>query len=301
VIVETTSGTFGLALAMQCALMRRPFVMVSDPVIDAGLRRRLADLGAEMEICEQPAPVGGFQQARLHRLAEVMAAQPDSFCPRQYSNPDNPASYSIVADHLRANLGSIGCLVGPVGSGGSMCGTVSRLRETGPGIQAIGVDTQQSVLFGARHGPRELRGLGNSLLPANLDHRIFDEVHWINAAEAYASTRQLHREHALFHGPTSGAAYRVGRWWAERHPGQRCVVMLPDEGYRYLETVYDDDWIAGRDHLPPAMVPARVRHPLLAGPSWSYYPWARQSLQQVLARQPLRDLAGSHHAGEIAS
>src|SRR5690349_14407119 len=89
-IVETTSGTFGLALAMQAALMNRPLTLVSDPVIDANLYRRLTDLGARVDICAEPAETGGFQEARLKRLAEIRAEHPDSFCPEQYSNPENP-------------------------------------------------------------------------------------------------------------------------------------------------------------------------------------------------------------------
>ncbi len=91
VVVETTSGTFGLALAMQCALMERELILVSDPAIDPHLYRRLTDLGARVEICPEPAAVGGFQEARLRRLAEIRAELPDTFCPEQYSNPDNPA------------------------------------------------------------------------------------------------------------------------------------------------------------------------------------------------------------------
>jgi cysteine synthase A len=233
VVVETTSGTFGLALAMQAALTRRKLILVSDPAIDSNLYRRLTDLGARVEICPEPAPVGGYQTARLNRLAEIRAELPDTFCPEQYSNPDNPRSYAPVAEQLERTLGTVDCLVGPVGSGGSMCGTTRALRATTPHTTAIGVDTHRSVLFGQPDGRRELRGLGNSLWPANLDHGVFDEVHWLSAAEAYASTRALHARHALFQGPTSGAAYRVARWWAAHHPDRTCVVMLPDEGYRY--------------------------------------------------------------------
>lgn len=285
-IAETTSGTFGLALAMQAALMRRRLVLVGDPVIDAALRRRLADLGAEVIICPQPAPAGGYQRARLDRLDEVLRSNPDSFCPEQYSNPDNPAAYDIVADHLEQALGQIDCVVGPVGSGGSMCGTVRALRSFQPGLAAVGVDTHHSVLFGQSDGPRAVRGLGNSLLPANLDHAVFDEVHWCTPAEVYAATRRLHRDHALFQGPTSGAAYLVARWWAAHHPEATCVVMLPDEGYRYQDTIYDDEWLSaigvGAGSL--AAEPTEVGAPVAAD-HWAWMRWARRSLDEVVAAE----------------
>lgn len=288
VIVETTSGTFGLALAMQSALMRRRFIAVSDPVIDANLCRRLTDLGARVEICERPMALGGYQEARLRRLARLRTEYPDSFCPEQYTNPDNPASYAIVAEHLDRTLGKVDCVIGPVGSGGSMCGTVRALRSAQDDVQALAVDTHHSMLFGPADGPRTLRGLGNSLMPANLDHSVFDEVHWSTAAEAYAATRDLHRTHALFQGPTSGAAYGVARWWAGRHPDARCVVMLPDEGYRYQETVYDDGWLATHGFAAQACArtPVRVPDPTRPGAGWSWFGWGRRSYRDAVGCAP---------------
>jgi cysteine synthase A len=287
VIVETTSGTFGLALAMQAVHLRRKLILVSDPVIDQRLYRRLTDLGAVVERvgAEAGDRPGGYQAARLDRLAEIQAGQPDSFCPEQYRNPDNPRSYAAVAELLVEALGQVDCLVGPVGSGGSMCGTSTALRAVLPDCQAVGVDTPASVLFGQPAGHRELRGLGMSMLPANLDHRVFDSVHWCDAPTAYAATRQLHQRHALFMGPTSGAAYLAARWWAAAHPDALTVVMLPDEGYRYQDTVYDDEWLAGHGGLgqPLPEHPTELDHPAQPAGAWSRYQWARRGYHQVVA------------------
>ncbi|MGP3953685.1 cysteine synthase family protein [Streptomyces sp. 7N604] len=282
VIVETTSGTFGLALAMQAALMERKLILVSDPAIDANLHRRLEDLGASVEICPEPAPVGGFQEARLRRLAEVRAEYPGSLCPEQYSNPDNPRSYGVVAEQLAQSLGQVDCVVGPVGSGGSMCGTINGLREHTPHTRAIGVDTHRSVLFGHPDGPRSLRGLGNSLWPANLDHTVFDDVHWCTAAEAYAATRRLHAQHALFQGPTSGAAYLAAHWYAQHHPDELCVVILPDEGYRYQATVYSDAWLADNGYATAQPEePVRITAVDQAGDRWCHLDWGRRAYDEV--------------------
>jgi cysteine synthase len=277
-IVETTSGTFGLALAMETALLGCRLVLVSDPVMDERLRRRLADLGADVVICHEPDEVGGFQGVRLRKLAEIRDRHPGSFCPEQYSNPGNPGAYRIVAEHLIKSLEQVDCLIGPVGSGGSMCGTVRHLRLYGHDVRAVGVDTPGSVLFGQPDRARPLRGLGNSLLPPNLDHRVFDEVHWCTAGEAFAATRALHRRHALFHGPTSGAAYQVGRWWSARHPDARCVIMLPDEGHRYQDTVYNDSWLTANGFTPAALpaAPQRLSSPDEEIDQWGWFSWERR-------------------------
>ncbi|MER7004754.1 cysteine synthase family protein [Dactylosporangium sp. NPDC000555] len=290
VIVETTSGTFGLALAMQGVHLDRRVILVSDPVIDERLYRRLSDLGATVLRVPEGAGErpGGYQAARLELLARVRAEHPATFCPEQYTNPDNPRAYAVAAEHILDTLGPVDCLVGPVGSGGSMCGTATRLRADAPHCQAIGVDTFASVLFGQPDGHRELRGLGMSLMPGNLDHRVFDHVHWCSAPVAYAATRQLHQRHALFMGPTSGAAYVVARWHARRNPGARTVVMLPDEGYRYQDTVYDDGWLAA--HHAGVTVPEEpfaVDHPHAARPPWATFAWARRSAAEVAAGEPV--------------
>jgi cysteine synthase A len=281
IIVETTSGTFGLALAMQGVHLDRRVILVSDPVIDERLYRRLTDLGAVVD--RVPASAGsvpgGFQAARLARLAEIRAEHERTFCPEQYSNPDNPRSYAAVAELMLESLGQVDCVVGPVGSGGSMTGTVTYLRSVLPECHAIGVDTFNSILFGQPDGHRELRGLGMSLMPANLDHRIFDDVHWLTASAAYQATRQLHQRHALFAGPTSGAAYLAARWWAQANPSALTVAMLPDEGYRYQDTVYDDDWLKAGGHLdePLPGAPVVFDDPTRGGVPWATHKWGRRA------------------------
>lgn len=292
VVIETTSGTFGLALAMECSLRGHPLVLVSDPAVDPALRRRLRDLRAQVVIVERPAPVGGLQQARLDRMVELRARHPRHFLPSQYANPDNPDAYRVLGEALTATIGPVDCLVGPVGSGGSMCGTASALRCSGHDVVAVAVDTPGSVLFGQHDAPRRVRGLGNSLMPPNLDHTTFDEVHWVSDRGAFAATRALHRHHALFMGPTSGASWLVARWWARTHPDATVVALLPDEGHRYSDTVYDDAWLhrqglflrghpgaRGMRRLPTR--PYEVTRPGDAGPEWSRLAWGRRRYDQV--------------------
>jgi cysteine synthase A len=136
-----------------------------------------------------------------------------------------------------------------------------------------------------------LRGLGNSLMPPNVDHTTFDWVHWVGAAEAFRATRELHREHMLYMGPTSGAAYLVADWWARTHPDSLTAVMLPDEGYRYQETVYDDEWLQAKglklDRLPRQ--PIDWDHPHDGSDPWSCYRWNRRTLADVM-QAPVAEL-----------
>lgn len=287
VIIETTSGTFGLALAILSALRGYRLIIVSDPVIDEPLKRRLEDLGAVVDIVQDPAPIGGYQQSRLDRVAELGKQYPDHFWPSQYENPDNPGAYAHLAEFLEEALGEVDALVGTVGSGGSMCGTATALRKSFPHLYAVGVDTHGSVLFGGKDEKRLLRGLGNSLMPKNLDHTVFDEVHWVSSAEAFHATRQLHRRHGLFMGGTSGAAYMVAKWYAERNPDQAVVCMLPDEGHRYQDTIYSEAWLQEKDVWLPGLPdePKLVEHRDECDGEWGRMLWGRHPYVDVIGEE----------------
>jgi len=294
-VIETTSGTFGLALAILCNLKGYRLILVSDPAIDRPLRLRLEDLGATVEIVSTPAAVGGYQRARLERMARLQAENPAHFWPSQYHTVHNWGAYAPLAAMLVERLGRVDCLVGTVGSGGSMTGTGRYLRNLWPQMRCLGVDTFGSVLFGQPEGPRALRGLGNSIMPTVLDHRTFDEVHWVSAAAAFRATRQLHGRHSLYAGATSGAAYLVARRHALAHPEQTVVVLCPDEGVRYASTIYSDDYLRQQGHwLDSVELPAepmKVAHPVEARPHWACLDWGRRSYEEVLGRPFAREAA----------
>lgn len=283
-IVETSSGTMALGLAIACRMTGQRLTIVTDRACGPALRVRLEELGARVEIMQNPAAVGGYQRARLDRVQQILAANRGSWWLNQYDNPGNPGAYGSLAAQLVESLGQIDCLVGSVGSGGSVCGASHFLRSLFPSLYVVGVDTFQSVLFGQPDGSRTLRGLGNSILPKNLDHTAFDEVHWVSAAEAYFATRLLHRRTTLYRGGTSGATWIAARYWARRHPDARVVCIFPDEGHRYADSIYDDNYLATEgltlEALPES--PRIVKDPRLAGPAWSAMAWKRRTLDEVL-------------------
>lgn len=282
-VVESTSGTFGLALALLAPYFGFKVTLVSDPIIDAYLLKRFTDMGVNLVIVEKK-PGEGPQVARLNKVKQIMEGRDDVFWTNQYHNPHNADAYAALADSLYDRLGEFDVLVGTVGTGGSICGTARRLRKIMPNLKVIGVDTHHSVVFGQPDGERTLRGLGNSLVPHNVAHHLFDEVHWVSAAEGYQATRLLHRNSGLFRGGTSGAAYMVADWVAQQNPKQRVVTIFPDDGYRYQSTIYDDNWLQQipnwAEHLPEA--PELILHPTVVTKRWSYYPWRRRTLAEVM-------------------
>lgn len=240
-IVESSSGTMALGVALVGRALGHPVHIVTDPRIDSTTLAKLRALGCEVHIVSAMS-ANGWQSARLERLAALLADSPDAFWPRQYSNPDNPGAYRELALELLTDLGRVDVLVGSVGSGGSLTGTARALRQKMPNLHVVGVDCVGSLLFDQPDEPTRLQsGLGNSLMPPNLDRRAIDEVHWLNDHEAFAATRALAAEQQIFAGNTSGSVYRVLTDVAARAPaGTRIVGILPDRGDRYTDTVYSD-------------------------------------------------------------
>ncbi|WP_233284779.1 MULTISPECIES: PLP-dependent cysteine synthase family protein [Agrobacterium] len=280
-IVETSSGTFAMALAMLSVERGYMLTIVSaTSLMDASFRERLEQLGASVVLVEDEGRTGN-QGGRLAELHRILDSSPDAFWPQQYDNPDNPAAYSRLAEILTEKIGRIDCLVGCVGSGGSLCGTATYLGALFPALRTIAVDTHNSVLFGHEAGPRLLRGLGNSIVPKNLDHALIDEVHWIGAFPAFTAARDLYRQHAMFIGPTSGAAHLVADWYARTHPEETVAVILPDEGYRYQSSVYSDDWLKSLEGWPSVRrnVPSELSHIAPASEDeWTRIGWSRRRL-----------------------
>jgi len=240
-IIESSSGTMALGIGLVGIALGHDVHIVTDPRIDAVTLAKLRALGCHVHVVEAMSGQG-WQSARLELLDQLIADLPGAFWPQQYSNPDNPGAYRLLAEEIADDLGQIDVLVGSVGSGGSLCGTARALRGTLPDLTVVGVDAVGSVLFGQPDLPGRLQsGLGNSLLPKNLDRRLIDEVHWLNDAEAFESTRALARQQQIFAGNTSGSVYRVLCDLAARaEPGTRIVGIFPDRGDRYADTIYDD-------------------------------------------------------------
>ncbi|MFV8133046.1 pyridoxal-phosphate dependent enzyme [Streptomyces syringium] len=274
-IIESSSGTMALGVALVGRSLGHAVHIVTDPRIDPITLAKLRALGCEVHIVEAMTS-HGWQSARLERLEELMRDLPGAFWPQQYTNPDNPGAYRTLAEELLRDLGGFDVLVGATGSGGSLCGSARALKESLPGLRVVGVDCVGSALFGQPDVPQRLQsGLGNSLLPKNLDRSLIDEVHWLNDHEAFAAAWDLAREQQIFAGNTSGSVYRVlGSLAATAAPGTRVVGIFPDRGDRYADTVYSDEHWARHDlsELPTAPAPRAVR-PGDTALTWSHMPF----------------------------
>jgi cysteine synthase len=242
-VIESTSGTLGLGLALAGTVFQHPVTLVTDPGMEPIIQRLLRAHGARVDIVAEPHPVGGWQQARRDRVRELLERHPGAYCPDQYHNPDNVDAYEGLALELAGQLGRIDVLVCSVGTGGHSAGVSRVLRRFFPDVRLVGVDATGSTIFGQPARPRLMRGLGSSIHPRNVAHDAFDEVHWVAPAEAVWACRTLAAERYATGGWSVGAVALVASWLARTEPSHvRVAAVFPDGPGRYFDTVYNDDY-----------------------------------------------------------
>jgi S-sulfo-L-cysteine synthase (3-phospho-L-serine-dependent) len=264
-IVESSSGTFALGLALAGIGLGHPVTIVHEPLLEPMLRYLLQAYGVHLECVTEPHPTGGWTEARRERVRQLCATIPGAYWPNQYDNPDGADAYTGLAEELLAQFAWIDVLVCSVGTGGHSAGVARRLRQRWPDLRVIGVDAAGSVTFGQSGRRGVMRGLGNSIFPRNVAYEQFDEVHWVTDGEAVQVCRQLARQVGVTGGWSVGCVALVARWAAQTAPADATVVTIfPDGPERYWNTVFDDGFCAehGLLDVEPAAEPEEIASPL---------------------------------------
>ena len=250
-LVESSSGNFGVAVAMVARLYGLRFTCVVDPMASAANIAIIEALGADVERVEEPAEVGGFLAARLARVKEIVAGTPDAVWINQYANNRNwLAHYHGIGDELANDLVlPPTVLVAPVSTTGSILGCARRLREHAPDLRVVAVDAVGSMIFSGDQasppGTRELPGAGSSRVPELHSPAEIDEVVYVDDATAAEACRELLLTEAIFAGGSTGSVVAAVRQIIPslERPA-RVVALFPDRGDRYLDRIYDDEWLA---------------------------------------------------------
>ena len=237
-IVEATSGNTGIALAFVCAARGYDLVLTLPQGMSREREGLLRLYGAQVQVTES---LGGMNEAVA--AAQALARDPDAWLPDQFSNPANPEAHRrSTGPEIWADLdGRVDYLVAGVGTGGTITGAGSFLKERNPDLKVIAVEPAASpVLSGGTPGPHKIQGIGAGFVPPVLDAALLDEIIQIDDEDAIETARLVARREGVLAGISCGAALSGALQVAARDEarGARIVVVLPDSGERYVSTPF---------------------------------------------------------------
>jgi cysteine synthase A len=241
VLVEPTSGNTGIALAFACAAKGYRLILTMPDSMSLERRKMLLLLGAELEL----TPASQGMRGAIARAEEITRSLPDAFIPQQFQNPANPEIHrrTTAEEIWRDTDGAVDVVVSGVGTGGTLTGVGSVLKQRKPGLRMIAVEPEDSaVLSGGPPGSHKIQGIGAGFVPQILDTSLIDEVVRIGNDTAFETARRAARLEALAVGISSGAALAAALEIGARPAmaGKTIVTILPSGAERYLSTALFD-------------------------------------------------------------
>lgn len=237
IIIEPTSGNTGIGLASVAAARGYHVVIVMPETMSVERRALMKAYGAELVL--SPGATG--MTGAIQKANELAKENPNSFIPSQFSNPSNPkAHYETTGPEIWEDTdGAVDVFVAGVGTGGTLTGTGTYLKEKNKDIKIIGVEPATSpVLTTGKGGPHKIQGIGAGFVPDVLNQDIYDEVITVENDDAFTYGKLVGQKEGVLVGISSGAALKAAIELSKReeYEGKNIVVLFPDTGDRYLST-----------------------------------------------------------------
>jgi 2,3-diaminopropionate biosynthesis protein SbnA len=249
-VIESSSGNMGIGLAQACAYFGLRFICVVDPKTAIQNIHLIEAYGAEVDIITEPDPVTGeFLPARIQRVQTLLHLIPNSYWPDQYSNVYNArAHYRTMHEIVAALGGRVDYLFCSTSTCGTLRGCAEYIRANNLGTKVFAVDAEGSVIFGGLPKKRLIPGHGAARQPGLYQDGLAERCIRISDLDCVIGCRRLLRREAIMAGGSSGGVLMaVERIKDDIPQGAVCVVLFPDRGERYLDTIYSDVWV--REHF----------------------------------------------------
>lgn len=234
IIVEPTSGNTGIGIALVGRLKGYKVRIVMPENMSIERKKLIQTLGAELILTASEDGIKGS----VDYVEEMAAKDPNVVVPQQFENPDNPRiHYEETAHELwRQMRGEVASFVAGVGSGGTLQGVGTFLKEHNENIRIVAVEPKDvSAILGHEPGLHQIQGIGDGFIPDILDVSMVDEVVEVTDEDAIETTRQLGKDYGLMVGISSGANVWAARQLSRKHKGN-VTTVLPDRAERYFST-----------------------------------------------------------------
>lgn len=244
-VVESSSGNMAIGLAQVCHYYGLNLIVVVDPKINSHTLKVLQTYGVQIEKVTSSDESGNYLNARLRRVQKLIKEIPGSYWPNQYANKQNPAAhYYTMAEIADDMLKPPDYLFASTSTCGTIMGCANYIKEQQLSTNIVAVDAVGSVIFGTPPAERLVPGHGAGRPSDLLDRQLVDHVIHINDKECIAGChRLLNREAILAGGSSGGVVAAIQKLQTEIPDGSMCAVILPDSGERYLDTIYNKEWV----------------------------------------------------------
>jgi cysteine synthase A len=245
VLIESSSGNLGVALSVICASKRYKFACVIDPNTNEQNVQYMKSLGSEVICITRRDANGGFLGSRIAFIRDLIRRDPRYVWTNQYENEANPQAHAdFTAAAIDRAFPNVDYLFVGTGTAGTLMGCIDYFSRRRPNTKVIAVDSVGSVTFGLPASKRYIPGLGASQQPPLFARQSLHAMIAVPEAASISMCRYLARVHGILSGGSTGTVLTAVHAYSERMKRADVVVAIaPDCGERYLNTIYDDEWV----------------------------------------------------------